>query len=77
MINIPIPNIMDNGEFMGSGGNRHSVVTIVDRYNWEGQYLDSYLLPDSMLEGVVYSETLGFVAAQWGTSQVHRYAIID
>lgn len=73
MINIPIPNIMDNAKFMGSGGTRHSLVTIVDRYNWDGIYLDSYLLPDSMLEGVVYSSSLGFIAAQWGTSEIHRY----
>ncbi len=46
MINIPVPNIMDNGEFMGSGGSRHSLVTIVDRYDWYGECLDSYLLPD-------------------------------
>ncbi|PIE52541.1 hypothetical protein CSA37_05865 [Candidatus Fermentibacteria bacterium] len=77
MINIPIPNIMDNGKFMGSGGSRHSLVTIVDRYNWNGDYLDSYLLPDSMLEGIVYSDDLGFVASQWGTSEVHRYELLE
>ena len=75
MINIPIPNIMTNGEYMGSGGSFHTPVTIVDRYNWDGNYLDSYLLPDSMLGGVVYSDKLGFVGLQWGTSEIHRYEL--
>jgi len=73
MINVPISNLMDNGEFMGSGGTRHSLVTIVDRYNWDGEYLDSYLLPDSLLGAIVYTDRLGFVGAQRGTSEIHRY----
>lgn len=75
MINIPVPNIMTNGEYMGSGGSSHTPVTIIDRYNWDGNYLDSYLLPDSMLGGIVYSDNLGFVGLQWGTSEIHRYEL--
>ena len=76
MINVPIPNLMNNGEFMGSGGSRHTPVTIVDRYNWDGVYLDSYLLPDSVLGSIVYTAKLGFIAAQWGTSEIHRYELL-
>lgn len=76
MINIPISNLMDNGEFMGSGGSRHSLVTIVDRYNWDGEYLDSYLLPDSLLGAIVYTDKLGFIGAQRGTSEIHRYELL-
>lgn len=73
MINVPIPNIMNNGHYMGSGGTFHTPVTFVDRYNWDGDYLDTYLLPDSVLGVVIFSEELGFIAAQWGTSEIHRY----
>lgn len=76
MINVPIPNIMDNGHYMGSGGTFHAPVTFVDRYNWDGEYLDTYLIPDSVIGIVEYSENFGFVGAQWGTSEIHRYELL-
>lgn len=75
MINVPIPDFMDNGQFLGSGGRHHAPVTVVDRYNWDGDYLDSYVLPDSVLNVIAYSEELGFIAAQRGTGKIFRYTL--
>lgn len=43
-------HFQSDGSFLSEmGGSGQSPVTVVDRYSWSGQYLDSYCLPDSFL----------------------------
>ncbi|MCD4707625.1 MAG: hypothetical protein K8S62_07780 [Candidatus Sabulitectum sp.] len=54
MINILFPNYMDDGSFLSDPDYvDFAQVTAVDRYDWDGNYLDSYCLPDSSLNYAV------------------------
>jgi len=50
MLNVVICNYMDDGSFISDPDYLDfAPVTGVDRYNWDGVYLDSYCLPDSSI----------------------------
>lgn len=50
MLNIVFTGYMDDGSFFSDPGNTDfAPVTAIDRYDWDGNYLDSYCLPDSSL----------------------------
>lgn len=54
-INIIICNIMQDGTFISDPTYLdYAPITAVDRYDWEGNYLDSYCLPDSCINRVLY-----------------------
>lgn len=54
MLNILIPNYMEDGSFISDPEYLDfAPVTAVDRYDWNGNYLDSYCLPDSCLNYAV------------------------
>ena len=48
MINVMLSNVMNDGTFISDPEYLDfAPVTIVDRYDWNGTYLDTYSLPDS------------------------------
>jgi len=53
MLNVVICNYMEDGSFISDPEYLDfAPVTCVDRYDWDGHYLDSYCLPDSCLNYV-------------------------
>lgn len=53
MLNVIICNYMDDGSFISDPDYLDfAPVTGVDRYDWDGNYLDSYCLPDSCINFV-------------------------
>ena len=54
MLNVVICNYMDDGSFLSDPEYLDfAPVTAIDRYNWDGRYLDTYCLPDSCINFVV------------------------
>jgi hypothetical protein len=50
MINFLIPNLMEDGSFFSDPDyNDFAPITAVDRYDWNGNYLDTYCLPDTCI----------------------------
>ena len=53
MLNVVVCNYMDDGPFISDPEYLDfAPVTAVDRYDWDGSYLDSYCLPDSSINYV-------------------------
>ena len=53
MLNVVVCNYMDDGSFISDPEYLDfAPVTGVDRYDWDGIYLDSYCLPDSCINHV-------------------------
>lgn len=53
MLNVIICNYMDDGSFISDPEYLDfAPITCVDRYDWDGNYLDSYCLPDSCINFV-------------------------
>ena len=53
MLNVVICNYMDDGSFISDPEYLNfAPVTAIDRYDWDGNYLDSYCLPDSSINFV-------------------------
>jgi len=76
MVNITIPKYMNDGELLhDEGPYDFAPVTIVDRYNWDGDYLDSYCVPESILTDMFYSLDYGLFARQGGTEVIHRFEV--
>jgi len=54
MLNITIPNIMNDSTFISTPEYLDfAPITAIDRYDWDGNYLDSYCLADSCLSYVL------------------------
>ncbi|MCD6587139.1 MAG: hypothetical protein J7K88_01170 [Candidatus Fermentibacteraceae bacterium] len=50
MLNIVITGYQNDGSFFSDPENADfAPITAIDRYDWDGNYLDSYCLPDSSL----------------------------
>lgn len=53
MINVVIPNVMNDSTFISTPEYLdYAPITAIDRYDWDGNYLDSYCLPDSCINYV-------------------------
>ncbi|PIE51864.1 hypothetical protein CSA37_09480 [Candidatus Fermentibacteria bacterium] len=76
MVNITIPKYMNDGELLHDAGPYDfAPVTIVDRYDWDGMYLDSYCVPESILTDMYYSAEYGIIARQGGSEVIHRFQL--
>ncbi|PIE53637.1 hypothetical protein CSA37_00280 [Candidatus Fermentibacteria bacterium] len=52
-INVVLCNVMQDRSFISDPEYLdYAPVTLIDRYNWEGSYLDTYCLPDSCISHV-------------------------
>ena len=53
MLNVVVCNYMEDGSFISDPEYLDfAPITAVDRYDWDGNYLDSYCLPDSSINFV-------------------------
>ncbi|MCK5132926.1 MAG: hypothetical protein KAR40_12325 [Candidatus Sabulitectum sp.] len=78
MINITMPRLLADGQLPHDlGPYDYAPVTLVDRYDWDGTYLDSYSVPDSMLMDMSYSEEYGLIARQMRMKVIQRFVEID
>ncbi len=63
MLNVVVCNYMDDGSFISDPDYLDfAPITAVDRYDWDGNYLDSYCLPDSSINYVTLLPDGGLVA---------------
>ena len=76
MINTLLCNIMYDGNMMGPGNiSNYAPVTVIDRFNKNGEYLDSYCLPDSAISLVHFNMNGYMVARQLGTGKIFGYRV--
>ena len=63
MLNVVVCNYMEDGSFLSNPDYLDfAPVTAIDRYNWDGDYLDSYCLPDSCINYVSKLSSNKYVA---------------
>ena len=64
MLNVVLCNYMDDGSFISDPEYLDvAPVTAIDRYDWDGNYLDSYCLPDSSISFVAMLPDVGGIVA--------------
>lgn len=75
-LNIVFRNLMYNGEMLNPDNlSDYTPVTVLDRFSTNGQYLDSYCLPDSEINIVSYNGNGYMVAIQSPTGTIFGYRI--
>ena len=75
-VNILFANLMYNGEMFCPGNTENTApVSVVDRFNAEGEYLDSYCLPDSSLNIVHYNGNGYMAAVEAHSGKVFGYKV--
>ncbi|PIE51082.1 hypothetical protein CSA37_01250 [Candidatus Fermentibacteria bacterium] len=75
-INTIFTNLMSNGEMYGPGNNSdYPPVTVIDRFDVNGNYLDSYCLPDSSICIIDYNGNGYMVGIQAHTGTIFGYSI--
>jgi hypothetical protein len=63
MLNVVVCNYMEDGSFLSDPEYLDfAPITAIDRYNWDGEYLDSYCLPDSCINYVAKLPSNKYVA---------------
>ena len=74
MLNVVVCNYMDDGSFISDPEYLDfSPVTAIDRYDWDGNYLDSYCLPDSSINFVAtLPDGGGIVARNFAEGILHH-----
>lgn len=78
MINIVVDEYMSDGSLLHSNRhNNYAPVTVIDRYDLTGTYLDSYCLPDSGIYCARMLQDGRFVGAQQGTGKVMLYEQLE
>lgn len=74
MINVIVCNIMQDGSFISDPDYLDfAPITAVDRYDWEGNYLDSYCLPDSCINRAVYLQDGRIIARNYAEGSVQVF----
>lgn len=75
-LNVVFRNLMYNGEMLNPDNlTDYAPVTVLDRFAVNGQYLDSYCLPDSEISIVNYNGNGYMVAIQSPTGTIFGYRI--
>jgi hypothetical protein len=75
-INIVFCNLMADGNMYGPGNTQdRPPVTVVDRFNFDGEYLDSYCIPDSSINCVYYNGDGYMLGIQSPTGTIYGYRI--
>ncbi len=76
-LNMVFLNVMHNGE-MSRGRNisDRAPVTMVDRFDRSGTYLDTYCLPDSSISNIYYNGNGYFSAVQRRTGTIFGYRVV-
>ncbi len=63
MLNVVVCNYMEDGTFLSDPEYLDfAPVTAIDRYDWAGEYLDSYTLPDSCINYIAILPSNSYVA---------------
>ncbi len=78
MINIVVDEYMSDGSLLHSNRhNNYAPVTVIDRYDLTGAYLDSYCFPDSGIYNARILKDGRFLGAQQGTGKVFLYEQLE
>jgi hypothetical protein len=76
-VNLLFANLMYNGEMLRPGNYLHSApVSIIDRFTVNGEYLDSYCLPDSSINIVSYNGNGYMAAVNANSGIIYGYRIV-
>lgn len=76
-LNVRVSNLMADGTMYGSSDCRHQPpVTVIDRFNIRGQYLDSYCIPDSSISEIFYNGNGYLLGIQHPTGTIYGYRVI-
>jgi len=74
MINVVVDEYQSDGTLLhGNRNNNYAPVTVIDRYDPTGTYLDSYCIPDSGIYWMRMLDDGRFVGAQQGTGRIFIY----
>lgn len=75
-LNIVFRNLMYNGEMINRDNlSDYTPVTVFDRFSVNGEYLDSYCLPDSVINSAYYNYNGYMAAIQSTTGTIFGYRI--
>ncbi|MCK5131481.1 MAG: hypothetical protein KAR40_04950 [Candidatus Sabulitectum sp.] len=78
MLNIVFPGYMEDGSFFSDPENTDfAPVTAIDRYDWDGNYLDSYCLPDSSLSSTALLPGNRLVVKNYSEGNLRLYDLRD
>ncbi|MBN2587774.1 MAG: hypothetical protein JXR55_10820 [Candidatus Fermentibacteraceae bacterium] len=74
MLNVELANYTRNGQIRSAEDTTLAPVKLIDRYDWDWNYLDSYCLP---LPGGVgaYSAECGFLVLDYETGALLRFTV--
>lgn len=72
MINVQVLVPNQDGEFVSALVNYDRDYTAVDRFNWNGQYLDTYLIPMPRIGSLSYSDGF-FYARSYDDDLIYRF----
>ncbi len=74
---VCLPPFNNDGTFRvtNSPFEEWAQVTIVDRYNRNGEYLDSFCIPVRGVFDCIYSQEYGLLVNQYSTSTIYRLEI--
>jgi len=72
MLNVELPGFSTSGDILTGRNEERGCVKIVDRYDWDWNYLDSYCIPFN--GGVqAYSEEYGYFVHDYETETLLRF----
>lgn len=74
MLNVELGNFAVNGNVLGGPDSVSAPVRLIDRYDWDWNYLDTYCLPMDG-EVVAYSPEYGMFAHDYATGELVRFLV--
>ena len=77
MLNVCIPAFTKDAGFRKGGISFDDLcsITIVDRYGYNGEYLDSYVIPVRDVRFCAFSPEFGLFVVQWSTGTIFRFSV--
>ncbi|MCK5036238.1 MAG: hypothetical protein KAS73_10125 [Candidatus Sabulitectum sp.] len=74
-VNLPTFNSNAEFRFNSTPFEEYSPVTIIDRYDLQGNYLDSFCIPIRGGGQCIYSSEYGLFVQQYQTSMIYRFRV--
>ncbi len=72
-VNLPAFNSNAEFRFHSTPFEEYSPVTVIDRYDFQGNYLDSFCIPIRGGGQCIYSSEYGLFVQQYQTSMIYRF----
>jgi len=72
-LNLRLMPLTVDHEFWRFDSTALAPVSVIDRYDWDGHYLDSYVIPVSHCRHVLYSDSIGLIAVDADDSSINIF----